>query len=129
VKQTLLAVSPTLGALLWLAAFHEDARGQEGGKAIARWEYCTLSWSDQVVVFFTSKQEVRSKSWKDLAKELKAPLQRGWEENDWVSRMAVFDFLGAQGWEVVSYSSKAKRGAGTERIIEYEFEALFKRRP
>jgi hypothetical protein len=116
-----VSVALAIVVLLWLVGCHQCVQAQEAAKQSAKWEYCTLSGGENVYVFFTSKQEVRAKSWKEMANKLKAPLKEGWEEIEWVSRMAVFDFLGDQGWELVSYSRMGKD-------TTYSFEALFKRR-
>ncbi|MCI0379210.1 MAG: hypothetical protein L0215_16500 [Gemmataceae bacterium] len=112
-----IAVILAFGGLIWLIGVYERAPAQEAAKHAAKWEYCTILGGENLL-FFTSKQEIRSKSWKELAKALKAPLKEGWEDVDWVTRMAIFDFLGEQGWELAHFA----------RMTPQSFEALFKRR-
>lgn len=120
-KPMMITTFLAVGGLLCLVGFHERVPAQEPAKGGTKWEYCSLLGGENALVFFTSKLEIRAKSWREMAKQLKAPLKEGWEEVDWVSRMAVFDFLGEQGWELVSYSRMGKDQT-------YSFEALFKRR-
>jgi hypothetical protein len=96
-----------LGWLLLHQNVQEASFGQEPGKAGVKWEYCTLvNDHSGKCGFNNSKEAIGADNWKDLAKKLKVPLKEG-EDNDRTIRMAVFDSLGAQGWELAGQSSIA----------------------
>jgi hypothetical protein len=60
------------------------------------------------IVWSTSQEEVKAKSWEELADKLKAPAAKK-EVSATVQRLRVFDRLGADGWEVIEHTDK---GAG-----------------
>jgi hypothetical protein len=76
---------------------------QEKPKATARWEYCTvLDHGGSNLILDTAAQEVRAKNWTELAEKLKAPIPEGLK-GDYASKVAVFNSLGAQGWELAGH--------------------------
>jgi hypothetical protein len=101
---TVLGLLLALGWLAWSPRGKENATAQEAAKPAVKWEYCTLS-NDQTGAcgYNDGKDAIGADDWKDLAKKLKVPLKEG-EENQHTIRLVVLNFLGAQGWELVSHS-------------------------
>jgi hypothetical protein len=105
---TILAGVLLLGAgwVLLSVGARTDAKAEEPAKAAVKWEYCTL-WrrsSPRTCTHIAATESFQGDSWYELAKKLKAPV-RDKVEDDPTNQIVVFDFLGAQGWEMVSHST------------------------
>jgi hypothetical protein len=89
----------------------------EGARGAAKWEYCTFNDVSGGQPFkhhcfwTTAEDEVEADSWAAMAKKMKAPV-KGEKPSETRCRVAVFDFLGSQGWELVSQSVVAKSDNG-----------------
>jgi hypothetical protein len=103
------------GWLLRSAADGHEARAEDAPKPAVKWEYCYLSNGHKGQCALTTAREVTpAENWTELAKKLKAPLKEGVGDAS-VSRVAVFDFLGSQGWELVSHTIISMNSAYVEQ--------------
>jgi hypothetical protein len=91
------------GSLLFSSSgITEHAQGQETVKPTVKWEYCII-WEYKGAIhvnLFDSHGYKHGKGWESLAEAIKAPL-KGDEKTNPSLQMVVFNFLGAQGWELV----------------------------
>ena len=71
-------------------------------KSAVKWEYLELVNNDKGnCSYSTAKEVIGAESWQELAKKLQVPLKDGDKVGN--ARLVVFDFLGGQGWELVSH--------------------------
>lgn len=82
-----------------------DAAGQDRKRE--KWEYAQLRDSIEVS-WTTAEGTVFGENWHAIADKLKAP-KKGREDSD-VAKLAFFNFLGEQGWEVATFE-RSKNGA------------------
>jgi hypothetical protein len=81
------------------------AAGEEPAKATGKWEYCSIfgdfrgkcGWSK-------GDGEIVVDSWKELAQKMDVTVKEK-DPSDRSIRLAIFNHLGAQGWELVSHSA------------------------
>jgi hypothetical protein len=105
-----LLAAAALAASLLPAPWSDPARAQDA-KASVRWEYCELAGDHTgKCVLASAKETTRAESWEDLAKKLKAPL-KGDNLSDQSVRLAIFDYLGSQGWELATHTTFTMNGA------------------
>ena len=98
-----------------------QAAGEEPARATVKWEYCSVfgdhrgkcGWSK-------SDGEVFVDSWKALAQKMDVKLKEK-DPSDRSIRLAIFNHLGAQGWELVSHSAMVSDATYAETF-------MFKRR-
>ena len=89
-------------------------------KSAVKWEYLELVNNDKGhCSYSTATEAIGADSWQELAKKLQVPLKDG--EKVVNGRLVVFDFLGGQGWELVSHGVMVISGGYGETF-------LFKRR-
>ncbi|MBM4067638.1 MAG: hypothetical protein FJ271_01650 [Planctomycetes bacterium] len=58
----------------------------------------------------TARENTRADSWDDLARKLKVPV-KGDNLSKQSVRLAIFDFLGSQGWELATHTTFTMNGA------------------
>jgi hypothetical protein len=112
------------GGLLFL---NWQQRASADAKAPARtqWEYCTLTlYSAGYSSYCDAKGTIAAKDWKELTRKLNVALRPGEKDSGHI-RILILNFLGAQGWELVSHST---RSIGAEVPIHEETFFTFKRR-
>jgi hypothetical protein len=98
-----------------------QAAGVEPAKATVKWEYCSVfgdhrgkcGWSKGDAEIFVD-------SWKALAQKMDVTLKEK-DPSDRSIRLAIFNHLGAQGWELVSHSTMVSDATYAETF-------MFKRR-
>jgi hypothetical protein len=81
------------------------AAGEEPAKVTVKWEYCSV-FGDHRGKCGWSKgdEELFVDSWKALAAKMDVKLKEK-DPSDRSIRLAIFNHLGAQGWELVSHSA------------------------
>ncbi len=115
-----LAVGLLSAVGMCLATTSAPAGAQDKAKASIRWEYCLIAErvsGGQVELFF-GKDTVGCKSWKELATHLKAALPE--QPSQPAAKVAVFNGLGAQGWELVN-STQVTTDSGVV-FVHYAFK-------
>ena len=80
----------------------------------SKWEYCCVFGADGGNVMWSKGDgELVVDSWKALAQKMHVRLKEK-APSDRSIRMAIFNHLGAQGWELVSHSALVERGTYIE---------------
>jgi hypothetical protein len=97
---------PVVGLLLagiWFSLLCDPtARAQNVAKPTAMWEYCELVNNEKGhCSYSTARENIGAGSWKELADKLRVPQKDGEKVGN--PRLLVFDYLGGQGWELVSH--------------------------
>lgn len=107
---TLLAAGGLLAAgVLWLAPHHPPASAGQGPAAPAvKWEYGLLEGHNQPV-WTAGDTTIYAKDWKDLADRAKLTIA-----GERVTKGAVLNALGAQGWELVSHAATVRTPPAAE---------------
>lgn len=107
---TVVIAALIAGLWPWQSAAAQEGTKQEAGKASVRWEYCELAGDHSgKCAFGSAKELIRGDSWEDLAKKMKAPVKGDTSEQS--IRLAIFDHLGSQGWELATHTTFTMNGA------------------
>lgn len=87
---------------------------------VVKWEYCSVQGSSKGQCKWLMRDRiVDTENWKELAAKLNVEGKK--KDAEGSSRLAVFNHLGADGWEMVSQSAMV---AGASYVEEW----IFKRR-
>lgn len=98
-----------------------QAGGNKAAKPATSWEYCQFyilegyafvnaekPKSTTTIIWYGPDKSVKSETWKGLAEKMKIPLQ-GEKLPEGSEKLGVFNFLGSQGWELVTHCASRTR--------------------
>jgi hypothetical protein len=120
-----IAVLCLLVAIAWFAGpFASRNAAAAPDKPSVQWEYCCLEYrhgklGSLVLTIDNAKEKISAQGWCELAQQLKVyvgdkeannddpEILKGWKAEA-VARRQVFDYLGGQGWELVSVLPREK---------------------
>jgi hypothetical protein len=102
----LLASAAILVVCYWAAVGHRPPPlSAAEPEKVAKWEYCSVIGDHKGHCAWTkSDRKVGAESWQELADKLEVKVKEK-EPGPQGVRMAIFDRLGADGWELVSHSA------------------------
>ncbi len=94
-----------------------QALGAEPAKATVQWEYCSVFGDHRGKCGWSKGDgEIFMDSWKALAQKMDVTLKEK-DPRDRSIRLAIFNHLGAQGWELVSHSAMVSDATYTETFV------------